>query len=122
MAVADIFPSRDERAAGARFGLDRISGRTQNGTIPAMDRRTFLAAGAAAVLQTKRASAAANVKFGLDLFSVRSQGWTPFQHLDYCAKHGIQVVHFSELRFIGSLQPENLKKVRAYAEERKIEV
>ncbi len=87
-----------------------------------MERRTFLAAGAAALLQTKRASAAANVKFGLDLFSVRSQGWTPFQHLDFCAKHGIQVVHFSELRFIGSLEPENLKKVRAYAEERKIEV
>src|SRR4051794_6046064 len=101
---------------------DRITGPAQNGTIPAMDRRTFLAAGTAALLQTKRASAAANVKFGLDLFSVRSQGWTPFQHLDFCAKHGIQVVHFSELRFIGNQEPDNLKKVRAYAAERKIEV
>jgi sugar phosphate isomerase/epimerase len=32
------------------------------------------------------------------------------------------VVHFSELRFIGSLEPENLKKVHAYASERGIEV
>ena len=77
------------------FGSDRISVGTQNGTIPAMDRRTFLAAGAAALLEAKRASAAANVKFGLDLFSVRSQGWTPIQYLDYCAKWNIKVVHFS---------------------------
>ncbi len=87
-----------------------------------MDRRTFLAAGAGALAAASRASAAANVKFGLDLFSVRSLGWTPFQHLDFCAKWGIKVVHFSELRFIGSLEPENLKKVRAYAGDRGIEV
>jgi sugar phosphate isomerase/epimerase len=87
-----------------------------------MDRRTFLAAGAAALLQANRASAAANVKFGLDLFSLRSQGWTPIQHLDYCAKWNIKVVHFSELRFIGSLEPENLKRVRAHAAEVGVEV
>jgi sugar phosphate isomerase/epimerase len=87
-----------------------------------MERRTFLAAGAGALWQATTARAAANVKFGLDLFSVRSQGWTPFQHLDFCAKWDIKVVHFSELRFIGSLEPENLKKVRAYAQERAIEV
>ncbi|MGA2726147.1 MAG: hypothetical protein ABSG79_27545 [Bryobacteraceae bacterium] len=44
-----------------------------------MRRRTFLAAGAAA-LASRGAGAAAppvNVKFGLDLYSLRSQGWTP---------------------------------------------
>lgn len=87
-----------------------------------MDRRTFLAAGTAALLQTKPAAAAANVKFGMDLFSLRSQGWTPFQYLDYCAKWNVKVVHFSELRFIGSLEPENLKRVRAHAGELGIEV
>lgn len=87
-----------------------------------MDRRTFLAAGAAALCSPAAAPAAANVKFGMDLFSLRSQGWTPFQFLDYCAKWNIKVVHFSELRFIGSLEPENLKRVRAHAEERDIEV
>jgi sugar phosphate isomerase/epimerase len=87
-----------------------------------MDRRAFLLSGAAALLRTPTVSAAANVKFGLDLFSVRSQGWTPFQYLDYSAKWGIKVVHFSELRFIGSLEPDNLKKVRAHAAELGIEV
>jgi sugar phosphate isomerase/epimerase len=81
-----------------------------------MRRRTFLAAAAALGLPLGRAHAAGGkVKFGLDLFSVRSQGWTPFQHLDFCAKWGIEVVHFSEVRFLGNLEEENLKKVRAYA-------
>src|ERR1051325_8652229 len=87
-----------------------------------MDRRTFLAAGAAAVLKPNAAPAAANVKFGVDLFSIRSQGWTPIQYLDYCAKWNVKVVHFSELRFIGSLEPDNLKRVRAHAAEVGIEV
>jgi sugar phosphate isomerase/epimerase len=68
------------------------------------------------------AQAAAQVKLGIDLFSIRSQGWTPFQYLDYCARQGAKVVHFSEIRFIGNLEPENLKKVRAYAESKGIEV
>jgi sugar phosphate isomerase/epimerase len=88
-----------------------------------MTRRTLLAAGAAALAcRGTGAAAAGKVKFGLDLFSVRSQGWTPFQHLDYCAKWGIQVVHFSEIRFLGSLEEENLKRVRAHAAELGIEV
>src|ERR1051325_1069911 len=87
-----------------------------------MDRRAFLAAGAAALLPAKPASAAANVKFGVDLFSIRSQGWTPIQYLDYCAKWKVKVVHFSEIRFIGSLEPDNLKRVRAHAAEVGIEV
>ncbi len=62
------------------------------------------------------------VRFGIDLFSIRSLGWTPFQYLDYCAKQKARVVHFSEIRFIGSLEPENLKKVRAHAESLDIEV
>jgi sugar phosphate isomerase/epimerase len=62
------------------------------------------------------------VKLGIDLFSIRSSGWTPFQYLDYCAAQKAKVVHFSEVRFIGSLEPENLRKVREYAEARGIEV
>lgn len=62
------------------------------------------------------------VKFGIDLFSIRSQGWSAFEYLDYCAKWKANVVHFSEIRFIGSLEPEHLKKVRAYAEKLGIEL
>jgi sugar phosphate isomerase/epimerase len=57
------------------------------------------------------------VKYGVDLFSLRSQGWTPFQLLDFCAKWQIEVVHFSEIRFLGSLEEDHLRKVRAHAEK-----
>ena len=63
------------------------------------------------------ASAAPSLRLGIDLFSLRSQNWTPFQYLDYCSAHGAKVVHFSEVRFIGSLDPENLRQVRRRAEE-----
>ncbi len=85
-----------------------------------MLRREFLAlAGAAPLLA---ASTPAPVKLGIDLFSLRSQKWTPFEYLDYCARQQAKVVHFSEVRFIGSLEPENLRKVRKHAEELGIEV
>lgn len=59
--------------------------------------------------------AQSDVKFGIDLFSIRSSGWTPFEYLDYCAKWGARIVHFSEIRFIGSLEEPHLRKVREYA-------
>jgi sugar phosphate isomerase/epimerase len=61
-------------------------------------------------------------KFGIDLFSIRSSSWTPYEYLDYCAKWKAKVVHFSEIRFIGSLDADHLKKVRAYAGKLGIEV
>ena len=84
-----------------------------------MNRRTFLggAAGSIAFAQSTP-----NVKLGIDLFSVRSQGWTPFEYLDYAARLGAKVVHFSEIRFIGSLESANLIRVRAHAERLGIEV
>ncbi|SPF35070.1 Xylose isomerase domain protein TIM barrel [Candidatus Sulfopaludibacter sp. SbA4] len=88
-----------------------------------VSRRTLLGAGAAALApQGTRAAAGGKVKFGLDLFSVRSQGWTPMQHLDFAAKWGVEVVHFSEVRFLGGLEEDNLRKVRARAGELGIEV
>lgn len=56
-------------------------------------------------------------RLGLDLFSIRSQNWTPFQYLDYAAKQGAHVVHFSEIRFLGSLDDALLRQVRAHAEK-----
>src|ERR1700720_164580 len=82
-----------------------------------MTRRGFLALSAAAA-----APDTAPVKLGIDLFSIRSQKWTPFQFLDYCASQKAKVVHFSEVRFIGSLEPENLRAVRRHAESLAIEV
>lgn len=84
-----------------------------------MTRRQFTIAAAttAAVAQNK-----APVRLGIDLFSIRSQGWTPFEYLDYCARWKARVVHFSEIRFLGSLEPEHLRKVRAHAAELGIEI
>lgn len=62
------------------------------------------------------------MRLGIDLFSIRSQGWTPFEYLDYCAKLGAKVVHFSEIRFIGNLEPGHLNKVAEYAKNLGIEV
>lgn len=62
------------------------------------------------------------VKFGIDLFSVRSSGWTAFQYLDYCAKFKVKVVHFSEIRFLGSLDEEHVRRVKAHADKHGIEL
>src|SRR5438552_17312095 len=84
-----------------------------------MHRRGFLKSAAVAAAPV---AAQAPVRFGIDLYSIRSQGWTPFQYLDYCAKWKARVVHFSEIRFIGSLEESNLRKVRAHAAKLGIEV
>ena len=57
------------------------------------------------------------VRLGVDLFSVRSQKWTPFEYLDYCAKLGAKLVHFSELQYLGSLDEANLIAVRDHAKK-----
>jgi len=86
-----------------------------------MKRREFLALGAA-IPAAVMADTYENVKLGIDLFSLRAQKWTAFEALDYCAARKVQVVHFSEIRFIGSLEPEHLRKVRAHAGELGLEV
>ena len=80
--------------------------------MPPINRREFIALSALPVL----AQTTTSVRLGIDLFSIRSQGWSPFEYLDYCSRQGARVVHFSEIRFLGSLEPEHLRKVRAYAE------
>jgi 3-oxoisoapionate decarboxylase len=84
-----------------------------------MDRRAFVSAAASSLLPAQETP---KVKFGIDLFSIRSSGWTPFEYLDYCARWKAKVVHFSEIRFIGSLEHDHLKKVRAHAEKLGIEL
>ena len=86
-----------------------------------MNRREFLAFTAAAPLALSLEERP-KVKLGIDLFSLRAQNWTPLQYLDYCAARNVQVVHFSEVRFIGSLAPENLRAVREHAAKLGLEV
>jgi 3-oxoisoapionate decarboxylase len=60
-------------------------------------------------------AADSNARVGVDLFSIRSQKWTPFESLDYCARLGAKLVHFSELQYLGSLDETNLRAVREHA-------
>lgn len=83
-----------------------------------MNRRQFLASAASAANALALAQAQpapAPVRLGIDLFSIRTSGWGPFEYLDYCARQGARVVHFSEIRFVGNLEAEHLKKVGAHA-------
>ena len=57
------------------------------------------------------------MKLGLDLFSLRRQGWDAFQHLDYAAQIGLDVLHFSDLEPFASLEDDYLRGVKAKADE-----
>ncbi|MBV8831468.1 MAG: sugar phosphate isomerase/epimerase [Acidobacteriaceae bacterium] len=85
-----------------------------------MNRREFLALAASPLVAMS--NSASNVRLGIDIFSLRSQQWTPFQYLDYCAARKVQVVHFSETRFLGSLEPANLVAVREHASKLGIQI
>ena len=82
-------------------------------------RRTFLkAAGTAAVALGAQPSTIASqtsgqgvpaaargttpVRFGVDMYSLNAQNWTPFQQLEFAAKWNVKMVHFSEIRFLGT--------------------
>ena len=86
-----------------------------------MQRRTFVA-GATTAAFAPQAKSKPTARPGVDLFSLRSQNWTPFQYLDYAKQWGAEVVHFSEIRFLGGLEPDHLRQVRAHAGKLGIEV
>jgi sugar phosphate isomerase/epimerase len=87
-----------------------------------MTRRNLIASATTTMLAQTGSAAASKPRLGLDLFSLRSQGWDAFQFLDFAARHKIETVHFSEIRFMGSLEDEHLKKVRAKSEEHGIQI
>jgi sugar phosphate isomerase/epimerase len=86
-----------------------------------MQRRKFLMLAAGVPFMAKP-EPSSTLKLGIDLFSIRSQNWSPILYLDYCAKQGARVVHFSEIRFIGGLEESNLRRVKQHAGELEIEV
>jgi sugar phosphate isomerase/epimerase len=62
------------------------------------------------------------MRFGLDMFSLRSQCWSPFEQLDFAARQGVTVAHYSEIRLLGGLDPDHLRRVRAHADSLGIEL
>ena len=95
-----------------------------------MNRRKFLASTLAttAVSVLSRSvlaqipAAKPPVRIGVDIYSLQLQNFTPFQSLDYCSKLGVKVVHFSEIRFLGNLDPDNLLKIKDYAAKLNIDL
>ena len=100
------------------------------------NRRGFLKAAAAATVGMATSGAetiggrqgAPRIRMGLDAFSLGAQNWTPFQTLEWAAKQKVHMVHFSEVRFLGSpkwqeaLAPDNLTRIRDRAAELKIDL
>jgi sugar phosphate isomerase/epimerase len=61
------------------------------------------------------------MKLGLDLYSVRSQGWSAIEMLDYCHDLGVDVAHFG-LNALGPLVDANLRAVKAHADDLGLEI
>ncbi|MBN1399695.1 MAG: sugar phosphate isomerase/epimerase [Anaerolineae bacterium] len=57
------------------------------------------------------------MKLGVDIYSLRYQDWDAFEHLGYAHDIGLDVVHFSDLETLESLEPDYLRQVKARADE-----
>jgi len=57
-----------------------------------------------------------SARLGLDVFSLRSQGLSARQQLEFCAARGVQLVHFSEPRLLDATDPGALREVRGCAD------
>jgi sugar phosphate isomerase/epimerase len=60
------------------------------------------------------------MKLGIDVFSLRYQGWDAFQLLDYAQQQGLDVVHFSDLGPFERLDDGYLYEVKAEADRRSL--
>jgi sugar phosphate isomerase/epimerase len=56
------------------------------------------------------------MKLGVDIYTIRSQGWNAFQILDYCAGIGLNLVHFSDLNSFANTEDSYLAEVKAHAD------
>jgi sugar phosphate isomerase/epimerase len=61
-------------------------------------------------------SPAAPPRLGLDVYSLRFQNWDALAILDFCADQGVKVVHFSEPRLLGGLDPAHVQRIRHRAD------
>lgn len=100
------------------------------------NRREFLTAAGTAVVGVAASTAggpaaaqsAPRVRMGVDSYSLGAQNWTPFQTLDWASRMNVHMVHFSEVRFLGStkwqeaLAEDNLKRIRDHAAKLKIDL
>jgi 3-oxoisoapionate decarboxylase len=81
---------------------------------------TSLAAGSAAAQPAS--AAAAPVRIGLDVFSVRDQGWDARQMIDYAARQRLKHIQFSVTRFYQSMDESYLRGLREYADSKGVRI
>ena len=62
------------------------------------------------------------MKLGVDIFSLRSQPWNAFQHLEYAHQIGLDLVHFSETNFFESLEHEYVRRLKTQADKLGLEI
>lgn len=62
------------------------------------------------------------MKLGVDIYTLRSQGWNAFEHLEYAAQIGLDLVHFSDLSPFESLDQDYLARVKARADDLCLEI
>ncbi len=62
------------------------------------------------------------MKLGIDVYSLRYQGWDAFQLLEYGELRGLDLVHFSDLGPFERLDEGYLREVKADADARRIEI
>jgi len=62
------------------------------------------------------------LKLGVDIYSIRSQGWDAHQYLEYCKRVGFNVVHFSDLSPFRSLEDNYLREVKAHADQLSLDI
>jgi len=56
------------------------------------------------------------MKLGVDVFSLRFNDWSAFDHLDYAHRIGLEVVMFPDPDFFASLDDAYLQQVKAHAD------
>jgi sugar phosphate isomerase/epimerase len=62
------------------------------------------------------------MRLGIDTFSIRWQGWSAFQTLDYAAGLGLDVVQFSTREDLASHDPGYLRELRAHADGLRLQI
>lgn len=90
------------------------------------NRRSFLATSALASTALfsgiAKAKPAGKIKLGFDNFSIRSLGWKAPQLIDHAAALKVDILMMSDLDVYDNFEESYLKKIKAQAEEKEIEI
>src|SRR5258708_16183308 len=105
-ATAPARKSRRRIMAGGSYSIVEGASGEISMSMKGKDRRTFLKTVGAGALAMGMpgpgpAAAAATVRFGVDMYSLGAQHWTPFEMLDWGARLNVNIVHFTGIRLPG---------------------